>query len=47
MWSALVGTCTVTTYVRKASGIAEGGKTGLTAVVVAIFICPYHFLLFL
>lgn len=36
MWSALVGTCTVTTYVESASGIAEGGKTGLTAVVVAI-----------
>lgn len=36
MWSALVGTCTVTTYVENASGIAEGGKTGLTAVVVAV-----------
>lgn len=36
MWSALVGTCTVTTYVENASGIAEGGRTGLTAVVVAI-----------
>ncbi len=36
MWSAIVGTCTVTTYVENASGITEGGKTGLTAVVVAI-----------
>ncbi|HZK43853.1 MAG TPA: NCS2 family permease [Syntrophomonadaceae bacterium] len=36
MWSAIVGTCTVTTYVENAAGITEGGRTGLTAVVVAI-----------
>ncbi len=36
MWSALVGTCTVTTYVENATGIAEGGRTGLTALVVAV-----------
>lgn len=46
MWSALVGTCTVTTYVENATGIAEGGRTGLTALVVAalfaftIFLTP-------
>lgn len=34
--SAAVGTSTVTSYVESAAGIAEGGKTGLTAVTVAI-----------
>ncbi len=33
---ALFGTSTVTTYVESASGVAEGGRTGLTGVVVAI-----------
>ncbi|RLA36954.1 MAG: NCS2 family permease [Gammaproteobacteria bacterium] len=32
---ALLGTSTVTTYVESATGIEEGGRTGLTAVVVA------------
>ena len=32
---ALVGTSTVTTYVESASGVSAGGKTGLTALVVA------------
>ncbi|WP_027390691.1 NCS2 family permease [Chrysiogenes arsenatis] len=31
---ACLGTSTVTTYLESASGIAEGGRTGLTAVVV-------------
>ena len=31
----LVGTSTVTTYIESASGVGEGGKTGLTAVTVA------------
>jgi AGZA family xanthine/uracil permease-like MFS transporter len=31
----LLGTSTVTTYVESASGVAAGGKTGLTAVTVA------------
>ncbi|MBN2487323.1 MAG: NCS2 family permease [Bacteroidales bacterium] len=34
---ALLGTSTVTTYVESAAGIAEGGKTGLTAFFVALF----------
>lgn len=34
--SAILGTCTVTSYVESAAGIAEGGKTGLTSVVVAV-----------
>ena len=36
IFGACMGTSTVTTYVESASGVAEGGKTGLTAVVVAI-----------
>ncbi|SHG82495.1 putative MFS transporter, AGZA family, xanthine/uracil permease [Thermosyntropha lipolytica DSM 11003] len=36
MTSAVVGTCTVTSYIESAAGIAEGGKTGLTAVTVAV-----------
>ena len=33
---ALLGTSTVTTYIESATGIEEGGRTGLTAVVVAV-----------
>jgi adenine/guanine/hypoxanthine permease len=33
---ALVGTSTVTTYVESAAGVSVGGRTGLTALVVAI-----------
>jgi AGZA family xanthine/uracil permease-like MFS transporter len=33
---ALLGTSNVTTYVESAAGISEGGRTGLTSVVVAI-----------
>jgi AGZA family xanthine/uracil permease-like MFS transporter len=33
---ALLGTSTVTTYVESAAGVAEGGRTGLTALVVAV-----------
>lgn len=32
---ALLGTSTVVTYIESASGISEGGRTGLVAVVVA------------
>ncbi len=43
---AILGTSTTTTYVESASGVAEGGRTGLTAVttamlfLVAIFFSP-------
>ncbi|HZK18432.1 MAG TPA: NCS2 family permease, partial [Clostridia bacterium] len=43
---SMMGTSTVTTYVESASGVAEGGRTGLTAVVagvlflVALFFSP-------
>ncbi len=32
---AMLGTSTVTTYVESASGVAEGGRTGLTSLTVA------------
>jgi len=32
---SMLGTSTVTTYVESASGVAEGGRTGLTALTVA------------
>ncbi len=35
MISALFGTSTVTSYVESAAGIAEGGRTGLTAMTTA------------
>jgi len=43
---ALLGTSTVTTYVESASGVAEGGKTGLTSLsvagmfIIALFLAP-------
>ena len=33
---ALLGTSTVTSYVESATGVEEGGRTGLTAVTVAV-----------
>lgn len=33
---SMLGTSTVTTFVESAAGVAEGGRTGLTAVVAAI-----------
>jgi AGZA family xanthine/uracil permease-like MFS transporter len=44
MIGALVGTSSTTTYVESAAGIAEGGRTGLTAVTVALL---FLFTLFL
>lgn len=34
---AILGTSTVTSYVESASGVEQGGRTGLTALVTAIF----------
>ncbi len=48
---AVLGTSTVTTYVESASGVAEGGKTGLTALTVAglflvsLFLAPIFLLI--
>ena len=41
---ACLGTSTVTTYVKSTSGCAEGGRTGLTALVVAILFAVSLFL---
>lgn len=37
---ALLGTSTVTTYVESNAGIAEGGRTGLTALTTALCFIP-------
>ena len=36
MAGAVMGTSTVTSYVESSSGVAQGGRTGLTAVVTAL-----------
>lgn len=36
MVGALLGTCTVTTYVESAAGVSSGGRTGLTAVTTGV-----------
>lgn len=36
-FGAMLGTSTVTTYIESAAGVAEGGRTGLTAVTTALF----------
>ena len=36
MFGALMGTSTVTSYIESAAGVSEGGRTGLTAVVVGL-----------
>ncbi|WP_430936350.1 NCS2 family permease [Saccharicrinis sp. 156] len=41
---AVLGTSTVTTYVESAAGVAEGGRTGLTALTTAVL---FIFALFL
>ncbi|MFW6358148.1 MAG: NCS2 family permease [Chroococcales cyanobacterium] len=33
---ALLGTSTVTTYIESAAGVSEGGRTGFTAIIVAL-----------
>ena len=43
---AILGTSTVTTYAGNSAGVAEGGKTGLTALttailfIIALFLSP-------
>jgi adenine/guanine/hypoxanthine permease len=42
---AILGTSTVTTYIESAAGVAEGGRSGFTAVVVAgLFILAVLFI---
>ncbi len=37
MFGALMGTSTTTSYIESAAGVSAGGRTGLTAVFVALF----------
>src|SRR5438128_460503 len=37
MFGALIGTSTTTSYIESASGVAAGGRTGMTAMFVALF----------
>jgi AGZA family xanthine/uracil permease-like MFS transporter len=37
MFGSLIGTSTTTSYIESASGVAAGGRTGLTAAFVAVF----------
>jgi AGZA family xanthine/uracil permease-like MFS transporter len=41
---AVFGTSTAGTFIESAAGIEEGGRTGLTALVVAILFLPFLFL---
>ncbi|OHB67261.1 MAG: guanine permease [Planctomycetes bacterium RBG_13_62_9] len=44
MFGALLGTSTTTAYVESAAGIAQGGRTGLTAIVTgALFLLTLFF----
>lgn len=44
-FGAILGTSTVTTYIESAAGVSEGGKTGFTAIIVAIlFILSIFFI---
>jgi AGZA family xanthine/uracil permease-like MFS transporter len=37
MFGALIGTSTTTSYIESAAGVSAGGRTGLTALFVAVF----------
>lgn len=37
MFGSVIGTSTTTSYIESAAGVSAGGRTGLTAVFVAIF----------
>jgi len=41
--SGLFGTSSGTSYIESASGVEEGGRTGLTAVVVGLLFIPFMF----
>jgi AGZA family xanthine/uracil permease-like MFS transporter len=41
----LIGTSTTTSYIESAAGVAAGGRTGLTALFVALFFLAALFLL--
>jgi len=41
--SGLFGTSSGTTYIESAAGVEEGGRTGLTAVVIGLLFIPFLF----
>ncbi|MBN2407486.1 MAG: NCS2 family permease [Elusimicrobia bacterium] len=41
--SGLFGTSSGTTYIESAAGVEEGGRTGLTAVVIGLLFLPFLF----
>lgn len=43
MISGLLGTSSATSYIESATGIEEGGKTGLTAAVAGVLFLPFMF----
>jgi AGZA family xanthine/uracil permease-like MFS transporter len=42
--AGLTGSSSGTTYIESASGVKEGGRTGLTAIVVGLLFLPFMFL---
>jgi len=42
--SGLLGTSSGTSYIESATGIEEGGRTGLTAIVAGVLFLPFMFL---
>ena len=44
IYSALLGSSSTTVYVESATGLKEGGRTGLTALVTAFLFLPFMFL---
>ncbi|MEF8832814.1 MAG: NCS2 family permease [Candidatus Thermoplasmatota archaeon] len=42
--SGIFGTSPATTYVESASGVEEGGRSGMTAVVVGLLFLPFMFI---
>ncbi len=38
---SFLGVSTTTSFIESASGVEEGGRTGLTAVFTALFFCWY------
>lgn len=43
MLSGLLGTSSATSYIESATGIEEGGRTGLTAAVAGVLFLPFMF----
>jgi len=43
-FGALLGTSPATSYIESATGVKEGGRTGLTAVVAGLLFLPFLFL---